>query len=178
MSARKPKQKHFAFVVFLLESDANRFLASFGFTGTTRLIVMGQPINCKRSTATSNQLQLKLNSARYEINKRQSQQQRPPEQPRTVFYSSELHCGHLAYLGGEQLAFISEWTDSLPSCGARFSKRTLVLWSSDDSLYETCVEAQIPYQTIVELIWWSQPSQMAVVLSTPPIFVKVNRFAC
>lgn len=47
-----------------------------------------------------------------------------------------------------------------------------MLWSSDDSLYETCVEAQIPYQTIVELIWWSQPSQMAVVLSTPPIFVK------
>lgn len=68
---QKPKQKHFAFVVFLLESDANRSLASFGFTGTTRLIVMGQPINCKRSTATSNQL--KLNSARYEINKRQSQ---------------------------------------------------------------------------------------------------------
>jgi hypothetical protein len=66
----KPRKKDFAFAVFLLESDAIKFLATYG--RTTRLVVMGQRLKCSRSKKGPNQL--KLDSARCEINKRQSQQ--------------------------------------------------------------------------------------------------------
>ena len=160
----KPRKKDFAFAVFLLESDAIKFLAAYA--RTARLVVMGQRLKCNRSKKGPNQL--KLDSARYEINKRQSQQQLPPEPPRIVFKADELRCGSLAFPDGEQLAFIEEWAGP-GTCCARFARRKLVLWRTFQG---STVEAQIPYQTIEDLIWWSQPSQMAVVLTSPPIFIE------
>lgn len=162
----KPRNKDFAFAFFVLESDAKKFLANY--ERTTRLIVMGHPLKCMRSRKGPNQIQSKLDSARYEINKRQSQQQPAPEPPRIVFKADELRCGSLAYLGGEHLAFIKEW-GSPGTCGARFTRRKLILWRTSKG---STVEAQIPYQTIMELIWWSKPGQMAVVLTSPPIFIQ------
>ncbi|KAK1828316.1 RNA-dependent RNA polymerase 1 [Podospora conica] len=163
----KPRNQEIAFAVFLLESDAFKFLANY--ERTTKLVVMGQPLKCNKSRKGPTQLQRKLDSARYEINKRQSQHQPPPEPPRTVFRADDLRCGSLAFLDDHQLAFINEWGSPGLACGARFSRRKLVLWRTTS---ESTVEAQIPYQTIVELIWWSDPSQIAVVLSSPPIFIS------
>ncbi|KXX75237.1 RNA-dependent RNA polymerase 1 [Madurella mycetomatis] len=192
----KQRKKTIAFLTFLHERDGEKFLqhhgeeplpdqstlstsmSGFGLSGyprslapkhppsRARLSLTGRQIFCKVSNRKPQQFALTLKAIKHEVNQRQNRvdsEPGPTEAARTL-HASELHCGYHTFVGGT-LTFTAEWTANEVSI-VKFTKRNLSI-----KLTQRNVQLIIPFQSIIELVWWPDGSA-AVTLSLPPTFLS------
>ena len=176
--AEKQRTKRFGRVTFLNEANGRKFLQHHGEQPLNhpagfpqrrnfhkhpptqaRLSFMGTQIYCKPSDREPYELTLK--SIKHEANQRQSQGHRdtPAEQIKTL-KASQLNCGYHTFIDG-RLTFTAEWTAHEP-CSVKFAKRNLIL-----NLTQRDIQLRIPFQSIIELVWW-QDGSASVTLSWGP----------
>ncbi len=131
-----------------------------------RLSLMGSPVFCKLSDRGPDEYALKsiqYESTQHESTQHESTQHLPPalaEPAIKALQATELNCGYYSLADG-RLAFVPEWTAN-ESCLVRFSKRSLLI-----TLDKRQVQLRIPFQSIVELVWW-QNGNAAVSLRWAP----------
>ncbi|GAB1313705.1 RNA-dependent RNA polymerase [Madurella fahalii] len=195
-TCEKQRKRTIGFLTFLHERDGKKFLQhhgeellphqpallstrvpGFGLSGhpksqmprhpptRARLSLMGKHIFCKASNRKPHEFALNLKAIEHEVNQRQSHinsEPRPAETAHTLS-ASELHCGYHTFVDGT-LTFTAEWTAIEPSI-VKFAKRNLTI-----KLTRRDVQLLIPFQSIIELVWW-QDGSAVITLSSPPTFL-------
>lgn len=187
----KQRKKTIAFLTFLHQRDGEKFLQhhgeeplSTGMSGfglspgyprspahkhppsRARLSLTGRQIFCKVSNRKPQQFALTLKAIEHEVSQRQRRvdSEPSPAEAAHAMYASELHCGYHTFVGGT-LSFTAEWTANEVSI-VKFAKRNLSI-----KLTRRDVQLLIPFQSIIELVWWPDGSA-AVTLSSPPTFLS------
>ncbi|KAH6613232.1 RNA dependent RNA polymerase-domain-containing protein [Chaetomium tenue] len=121
-----------------------------------RLLLMGQKVFCKLSNKKPHELTLR--TIEYEASQRSHEAHAEP--PTKTLEATELNCGYHALNDGK-LTFTPEWT-TVERCLVKFAKRALTI-----TLTRRDVQLRIPFQSIVELVWWHNGS-LALTLSWAP----------
>ena len=170
--AEKQRNKSIGHITFLHEADGEKFLQHHGEEevpptfqprrqhkhppSKARLSLMGNPVFCKLSNRPPHALALKA----VEHEARQHPHDEASADPTKTLEAAELNCGYHTLENG-RLTFTSEWAAN-EACLVRFAKRSLFV-----TLRRRNVELRIPFQSIVELVWW-QDGHAAVTLLWPP----------
>ncbi|KAK3905375.1 RNA dependent RNA polymerase-domain-containing protein [Staphylotrichum tortipilum] len=177
--AEKQRNKTIGHVTFLRKTDGARFLQHHQEEllpqtpaqmqhrhrqhkhppTRARLSLIGKPVFCKLSDREPDEYTLKS------IQHESTQRVHPavPAEPVTkALQATELNCGYYSLTGGK-LVFSPEWTAN-ESCLVRFSKRSLLI-----TLDKRQVQLRIPFQSIVELVWWQNGSAAVSLRWAPSI---------
>jgi hypothetical protein len=117
---------------------------------------MSKQVYCKLSDKQPHELTLK--TIKHEASLRNHEAIAEP--PTKTLEATELNCGYHTLHEGK-LTFTPEWT-TVERCLVKFSKRTLTI-----TLTRRDVQLRIPFQSIVELVWWHNGS-LALTLSWAP----------
>jgi len=125
-----------------------------------RLSLMGKPVFCKLSDREPDEYTLK--SIQHESSQR-VHPAAPPEPATKALQATELNCGYFSLTTEGRLVFVPEWTAN-ESCLVRFSKRSLLI-----TLDKRHVQLRIPFQSIVELVWWQNGSAAVSLRWAPTI---------
>ncbi|KAK4233862.1 RNA dependent RNA polymerase-domain-containing protein [Achaetomium macrosporum] len=168
----KTKNKNFGHITFLHRADSDRFLLHHGeevFPQTQllqpdhryppsrpRLTIMGMSVFCRLSNREPNEFALRT------IQHNASQRNQTEVLQETVknLEATELSCGYHTFKD-RKLTFIAEWTAN-ERCHVKFAKRSLLI-----HLTGRDVQLRIPFQSIIELLWWHDGA-VAVTLSYAP----------
>ncbi|AEO71004.1 a8941fea-77c3-45e5-a276-955ba504fbd3 [Thermothielavioides terrestris] len=175
--AEKPRNKPTGRITFLREADGKRFLQHHGEVPLpqtpfapprgrqhghpptqARLSIMGKNVFCKLSNRKPDGLTLR--SIEHEASQR-GQAEPPPEPTTRTLAATELNCGYYDFDKDARLTFTAEWT-ARERCHVKFAKRNLLIGMTGRR-----VQLRIPFQSIIELVWWEDGSA-AVTLSWPP----------
>lgn len=173
--AEKQRNKTTGHITFLREADGTAFLRRHGeelihqpriqsFQGRQnrhppsrpRLLLMGTKVYCKLSDKKPHELTLK--TIKHEASLRSHEATAEP--PTKTLEATELNCGYYTLYDGK-LSFTPEWT-TVERCLVKFSKRILTI-----TLTRRDVQLRIPFQSIIELVWWHNGS-LALTLSWAP----------
>ncbi|KAK4031981.1 RNA dependent RNA polymerase-domain-containing protein [Parachaetomium inaequale] len=176
--AEKQRHKITGHITFLREADGTRFLQHHGEVlqvrsqthvqssqqrkhryppSQARLSLMGKQVYCGLSDLKPHELTLK--TIKHEASQR-NHDEGAAEPPTKTLEATKLHCGYHAFKDA-RLTFTAEWTADEP-CLVKFAKRSLII-----TLSRRDVQLRIPFQSIIELVWW-QDGSTAVTLSWPP----------
>jgi hypothetical protein len=117
---------------------------------------MGKQVYCKLSDREPDKLALK--TIEREISQRGHDE--APVEPTKTLKATQLNCGHHTFKDG-RLTFTTEWR-AKETCLVKFAKRNLLI-----TLPGREVQLRIPFQSIVELVWW-QDGCATVTLRWPP----------
>ncbi|KAK0651077.1 RNA dependent RNA polymerase-domain-containing protein [Cercophora newfieldiana] len=175
------KKRTSASIIFLHETDANRFLERHGNPPSFRrrgqqtgsavpaanitLFLMGAPIQCKRGKHQPSVHELK--HIQNVIAQRQSQAPRPqPTRGPVTLSAQELGCGHITFPEGRGFTFVPEWTQT-QQYTVKFTKRNLIL-----DLKQSDMELRISLQTVHELVC-DERGRIVLVLMEPPVFLRL-----
>jgi hypothetical protein len=123
-----------------------------------RLSLMGKQVYCGLSDRKPHELTLK--TIKREASQR-NHDEGAAEPPTKTLEATKLHCGYHTFKNA-RLTFTAEWTADEP-CLVKFAKRSLII-----TLSRRNVQLRIPFQSVIELVWW-QDGSTAVTLSWPPI---------
>ncbi|KAK4139079.1 RNA dependent RNA polymerase-domain-containing protein [Dichotomopilus funicola] len=128
-----------------------------------QLKLVGQSIYCRLSDRKPDEFALK--SIQHEIEARANSVREPVETPNKAFEASRLSlsCGYYSFRD-TKLVFTPEWL-SYVGWTVKFTNRSLTLSTNGAE-----TQARIPFQSIVELVWWHD-GKATVTLSSPPIFL-------
>ncbi|EAQ87066.1 hypothetical protein CHGG_08319 [Chaetomium globosum CBS 148.51] len=127
-----------------------------------RLSLMGRDVFCKLSNKKPHELTLRT----IEHEASQRNHEAPAEPPTKTLEATELNCGYHTLNDGK-LTFTPEWT-TLERCLVKFAKRALTI-----TLTMRDVQLRIPFQSIVELVWWHNGS-LALTLSWAPTILATR----
>lgn len=177
--AEKQRTKTIGHITFLREEDGKRFLQHHGeeplppthppsfqhqrrpqrhAPTRARLLLMDKHVYCKLSDREPDKLALK--AIQHKISQRNHGE--APVEPTKTLTATELNCGYYTFEDG-RLTFTAEWTAKGP-CHVKFSQRNLLITLQRQN---SEVQLRIPFQSIVELVWW-QDGRAAVTLRWPP----------
>ncbi|KAL2265115.1 hypothetical protein VTJ83DRAFT_6215 [Remersonia thermophila] len=184
--AEKQRNKDFGVVTFLHEKDGKAFLRHHGEvplpatrgqltlpgqsnrkrssqSTQARLTLMGRPIYCRKSDRKPNQYALKV--IKQTAEQRHQANHETPAEATKVLNAVELSCGHYTFENG-RLIFTAEWTTA-EECRVRFTKRSLRITMTNKG-----VELRIPFQGIVELVWWEDGTAAVTLFWGPTILTS------
>ncbi|KAK4149994.1 RNA dependent RNA polymerase-domain-containing protein [Chaetomidium leptoderma] len=169
--AEKQRNRTTGHITFLREVDGKKFLQHHGEetpprapvfqsqhrhpTSRARLTLMGKQVYCKLSDRPPHELTLK--TIKHEAT--QQTHEAPADTNKTI-EATELNCGYYTFKDG-RLTFTAEWA-AAERCLVKFAQRSLLI-----TLTRRKVQLRIPFQSIVELVWW-QDGNAAVTLSWAP----------
>ncbi|KAK3684108.1 RNA dependent RNA polymerase-domain-containing protein [Podospora appendiculata] len=171
-SCDKHKGKPFGHVTFLNTTDGKRFLERHGEVPLShrkwksRLTLLNTEVFCKLSNKQPAPGDLSLKSIEHEINQRESRHESAPDHP-IEFAATPLSCGHHMFVDGK-MTFFGEWSSHVTWL-VKFTKRNLII-SLPSSLMTDGYQIRIPFQSIIEFIWF-QDGNVAITLSRVPTFL-------
>lgn len=127
-----------------------------------RLSLLGSHVYCKVSNRGADEFALKTiqHQASLKVN------DEAPSEPTKTLEATELNCGYHTFNDG-RLTFTAEWS-AKEVCLVKFSKRSLRI-----TLARRRVQLRMPFQSIVELVWW-QDGNAAVTLSWAPTILSLQ----
>jgi hypothetical protein len=120
---------------------------------------MGKQVFCKPSDREPDEFALK--SIKHQAS--QQDQGETAVEPTKTLEAAELSCGYHVFKDG-RLTFTAEWSANEP-CLVKFARRNLLI-----TLTRRQVQLRIPFQSIVELVWWHDGSA-AVTLWWAPVIL-------
>ncbi|KAK3298117.1 RNA dependent RNA polymerase-domain-containing protein [Chaetomium fimeti] len=172
----KQRNKPTGNITFLREADGKAFLQRHGEElipqprvhssrqrhsrhppSRSRLSLMGKRVFCRLSDRKPHEYTLK--TIKHEASLR-SHSEATAEPPTKTLEATELNCGYHTLNDGK-LTFTAEWT-AAERCLVKFAKRTLTI-----TMTRRKVQLRIPFQSIIDLVWWHNGS-VAVTLSWAP----------
>ncbi|KAH6851365.1 RNA dependent RNA polymerase-domain-containing protein [Chaetomium sp. MPI-CAGE-AT-0009] len=174
--AEKQRNKTTGNITFLREADGVAFLKRHGEEpipqprvqssrqrqnrhppSRARLSLMGKKVFCRLSDRKPHEFTLK--TIKHEASLR-NDTEATAEPPTKTLEATELNCGYHTLNGGK-LTFTTEWR-AVERCVVKFAKRTLTI-----TLTRRNVQLRIPFQSIIELVWWHN-GNVAVTLRWAP----------
>jgi len=176
----KQRNKKTGNVTFLHAADGTRFLQHHGEEPAlpppnahtphprrkhpptrARLSLMGSQVYCKVSNRGPDEFALK--SIRQQANPKVDDE--APLEPTKTLTATELNCGYHAFHDG-RLTFTAEWSAN-ELCLVKFAKRSLHI-----TLTGRNIQLRIPFQSIVELVWWQDGNAAVTLLWGPTILSR------
>ncbi|KAG7285624.1 hypothetical protein NEMBOFW57_010253 [Staphylotrichum longicolle] len=127
-----------------------------------RLSFLGSHVYCKVSNRGADEFALK--SIQHQASLKVDEE--APSEPTKTLEATELNCGYHTFNDG-RLTFTAEWS-AKEVCLVKFSKRSLHI-----TLTRRRVQLRMPFQSIVELVWW-QDGNAAVTLSWAPTILSLQ----
>ncbi|KAK3303922.1 RNA dependent RNA polymerase-domain-containing protein [Chaetomium strumarium] len=148
----KAKGKHIGNITFRHKADGVRFLQHH-----REITILGSRVVCQESKRAVNELTLR--AIEHKASQRIQNETVPQETVKTLA-ATELSCGYYTF-NDKRLTFTAEWTAN-ESCQLKFTKRNLLV-----RLTGRDVQLRMPFQSIIELVWWHDGT-VAVTLSWAP----------